>query len=190
MSCVIRWDMGEHYEETDNITADVVMESCVVETDEFSYWLSENYDMTTDTFNETVHDPVYSEMIDEFRDSDAGYQLRDSCEPLMNYVHILSSEPTSEEVEFCYKVNPNVSIIRIDTLDVCAISLTGGGMYLGDCIELAYFICDGVAPDKASDILTVDRDTLMFCREKYEKDGYVPLREIKDFYYGGKDDKR
>ena len=86
------------------------------------------------------------ESIDNFKNSENFYQLRDSYYPIYNYVHILQYSPSDAEILKILENAPNIAILHDEDLGVHLISLTGCGMDFSDSIAYAYMIIDRVIP--------------------------------------------
>jgi len=120
------------------------------------------------------------ELVDEFRDSDAYYDLEESYAPIYNFVHILEHKPSENDILMIEKYISNVVVVYLNEVDTYALALTGCGMDLSDCIELAYYIIDGRSPVEAKQIMSLDENAkklLLFCRKKKQ----ISFNEIKEF---------
>jgi hypothetical protein len=180
MSYVIYWDkFGE--EDFENMTMQCISDEYILASSEFENWAEAHLGSDIDSYTD-------EEKIDGFRDSDDYFWYQDSMHPMMNYVHILEYNASCEAVQFLLDVNPTVVIGTIESLDVDVICLSGGGMDLSDCIELAYYVCDGKSPVKSSQPMVIPKDIIMFCRDKVEESGFVHMDDIKKYVEERKDD--
>ena len=192
MSYAIFYDWSEKYDGEDyqNLTADKMLEDdeYIVETEQFDYWYDDN--KCEEDMEDFESEEEYKlSLVDDFRNSGAYDELRDTFVPMMSYVHILQNEPLDEAIELVEEYAGACVVIKIEELDCYGLALTGGGMDLSDYLELAYYILDGVSPIKSREVLSLRkeaRELLEFCRNS--KDG-VCLYDIKKFLEEKKDGK-
>jgi len=123
-------------------------------------------------------------LIEEFKDSDSYYDLKESYIPIINRIEILQNKPTEKQLELVEKHATAVSVIYEYDLDFYGLGLRGCGMDLSEYLELAYYIIDGISPIKANSIMSLsnkDRALLEFCREEVDKNGEVCFSKIEEF---------
>ncbi len=200
MSYSIHFDKwGELDEAYDNLTWDEVSSSdeLLTGTEQFSYWLDETYpdegwdsvEIEKELANNEDFD--ISEIMEDFRDSDAFWELQDTYVPIYNYVHLLSSSPYDKEILMVAKYVGNAVIVHLNDIDADVIALTGCGMDFSDNIELAYYLLDGESPIQASQIMSLGKSAekiLKFFRRK-AKGGRVTMFEIERFIDSGYEDE-
>ena len=174
MAYTIHYDFSENFENFQNLTWDLVAcdDDKLIETEEFEYFYEDN------NFDDKL------EALEEFKQSDAYFELSESYFPIYNYVHILKYKPDDEQIELLSKLVGNVVIVYIEELEVYGIALTTVGMDLSDHIELAYYIIDGVSPVKAGQIDLSDKELLKYCRDVIKKEGWISLNKIQKFIEG------
>jgi len=202
MSYVIHFDKwGYPDEEYRNLTWEEVCsdDAALAETEAFEYWLNENYEDEGLDASEIAQglcsneDFDVSELMEHFRNSDSYYEIQDGYTPIYNYVHVLMSEPTSEEILLVDKYVGNVVVVEIDSCDTCVLALTGCGMDLSDNIEMAYYLTDGESPVRASQImsLSTEAEAMLHHFRSYAKEfGRVSPIEVSNFikeYNDGKE---
>ena len=179
MSYTIDYDFTEYNEDNTNLSQELLNDDDYLETTErYLWWLADEYKLTPDECEEA------SEYCDEFRETNTWYELQDEYVPIMNYAYILQYKPRYEQVYLVAELVPTCSIIYIEDLGTYALGLTGGGMDLSDCLELAYMIIDGVSPIQTGQVMSLsDKATklLYFCREYIAEHGSVHPHLITDF---------
>jgi hypothetical protein len=172
MSYVIYWDkFGE--EDFDNMTIGCISDQYIVNSDEFEMWVDENINADDEY--------TIEEKIEMFKESESYFWYQDTLHPMMNYVHILEYSVSCEAAQFLLDIDPTVVIGTIEALDTDVICLSGGGMDLSDCIELAYYVCDGKSPVRSSQPMVIPEDIIMFCRDKVDTNGFVGMDDIKKY---------
>ena len=153
----------------------------LTQTEEFEGWIEYmGYEK-----NEGVDEKEFKEsLIEEFKDSDSYYDLKESFIPMVNAIEVLQKEPTNKQVELVEKYAPVASVVHEYNLDFYGLGLRGCGMDLSEYIELAYYVVDGVSPIKARSIMSLTgkaKELLEFCRDAVEKDGSISFCEIQEF---------
>ena len=126
MCYTIRFNFGEHFDEYENVTKNIV-----------ENLLSKDFERYKEIFG------LNSESFEEFEE----YEQKDFT-PMSNYVHILSSTPTEQQIVELAKITTQVVVVYIEELDTYGIALTGVGMDMSVYIELAYRIIDKESPVK------------------------------------------
>ena len=172
MSYSIYWNKFGS-EDFENFTVDCMSDKVMLDSDQYNYW--EDYSIDADD------EYTEEEKLDMFKESDAYYEFVDSFFPMMNYVHLLQFSAACDQINFLLEHDPVVAIGSITSIEADVICLTGGGMDLSDCIELAYYVIDGNSPVKCSQVMTVNKDLIMFCREVIDKKGFVNFDAIVEF---------
>ena len=117
------------------------------------------------------YDDVYYDELDNeekleyIRDSDAFHELAEGYYPMMNYVHVLQSEPIWEDVLKVYKNAPNIVLLK-DDMDNCYIGMTGAGMDFSEEIAYAYMVVDRCVPPG----FTIDEDSNYSLKKEAHKE--------------------
>ncbi len=193
MSYSIHFDKwGELDEAYDNLTWDEVSsdDKILANTEQFGYWHDGQYGFKAYISELTEED--LEERLEEFRDSDAFYELQDTYIPIYNYVHLLSSSPYEKEILLVAQYVGNVVVIHLNDIDADVIALTGCGMDFSDNIELAYYLLDGESPMQADQVMSLGKAAekiLLFCRRK-SSEGRVTMYEIERFISNGYQDEK
>ena len=125
-------------------------------------------------------------VMENFRDSEAFYQLEEDFEIPMQEQHILQTKEISlKHVKLVEEFCTNVVIVTHGKLDTYCIAMTGGGTSLAKSIELAYRIIDGESPfssDSNVGVSTEGAEALTYYRDYvtpgnvYSIKGVVQLR--------------
>ena len=126
MCYTIRFNFGEYFDEYENVTKNTVENLLIKDFEKYRKMFGLN-----------------SESFEEFEE----YEQKDFT-PMSNYVHILSSTPTEQQIVELAKLTTQVVVVYIEKLDVYTITLTGIGMDMSAYIELAYRIIDKESPVK------------------------------------------
>lgn len=181
MSYTINYNFSEKYEGEDyeNLSLNLIMNDSehLIKSDDFDCFYR-NYENEKDEFQEL--DEHKLSLVDEFRESD----FIEGFIPMMNYVHILQREPDEDSIRLINEHCRNCVIISIDEIEVNGIALVSCGMDLSECIELSYFLIDGISPVSARQIMSLSEvasNLLIHCRDVAKKAGFVSLYEIKRF---------
>jgi len=185
MSYSINYDFREKFEGSDYelMSFDCVLENedLLTQTEEFEGWI----EYMGYKKNEGVDEKEFKEsLIEEFKNSDSYYDLRDSFIPMVNEIEVLQNKPTDKQIELVEKYAPVASVIHEYNLDFYGLGLRGCGMDLSEYLELAYYIIDGVSPIKARSIISLSgkaKELLEFCRDTVKKDGSISFYKIQDF---------
>lgn len=131
--------------------------------EDFKLWLAKNKFLASEYFNEM-----------------------ESCYyPQFNYLHVLQNNSIPDKaIELCCKLTPDVVLVHSDELDTNFIALRSIGTDLSDQIELAYYIVDGVAPERAHDIFTLSEEAkkllLDFREGKHPEMAEDDIEDIKE----------
>jgi hypothetical protein len=125
MCYTIRFNFGEYFDEYENVTKNTVENLLIKDFEKYRKMFGLN-----------------SESFEEFEE----YEQKDFT-PMSNYVHILSSTPTEQQIVELAKLTTQV-VVYIEELDTYGIALTGVGMDMSAYIELAYRIIDKESPVK------------------------------------------
>ena len=128
----------------------------IVEDDELLQTVYENGGYSDSCYKELE----YEEKLEYIENSDELYELKDMYSPIINYIHVLQSEPTKEHIFKIYKNAPNVVIIK-DNMDNCYIGMSAAGLDLSQSIAYAYMVIDNFIPPG----FTIDKDN-NFCLKK------------------------
>jgi len=187
MSYTIFFDKWTDFDKYDNLTLETLCKNdyALSKTEVFENWYMYNYG--EDDYLEDVREGYarydylnLKDLAKEFKESDAYFILQDDLTPAYNEAYILKNIPTEQQILITYDCVPDISVVYIKNLDTYALALTGYGMNLSDCIELAYYIIDGQSPIEAKQIMSLDENAkklLLFCREKKQ----ISFNEIKKF---------
>lgn len=98
-------------------------------------------------------------VMENFRDSEAFYQLEEDFEIPMQEQHILQTKEISlKHVKLVEAFCTNIAIVAHDELGTCCIAMTGGGTSLAKSIELAYRIIDGQSPFSSDSNVGVSKE--------------------------------
>jgi hypothetical protein len=89
--------------------------------------------------------------------ADVALDKADCYFPMVNEAHILQYIPTDNEIKKVLEVCPNVSVVYLEDLDTCALTLNACGMDLSYELEAAYYIIDNVSPIQATWIPTTSK---------------------------------
>jgi len=185
MSYTIFFNEWTDFDKYDNLTLDTLCNNdyALSKTEVFENWYMYNYG--EDDYIEDVREGYarydYLNLVDlakKFKESDAYFILQDDLTPAYNEAYILNNKPTKKQILITYDCVPDISVVYIKNLDTYALALTGCGMNLSDCIELAYYITSGQSPVEAKQIMSLDENAkklLLCCRNKKQ----ISFNEIK-----------
>ncbi|RLF43819.1 MAG: hypothetical protein DRN17_05635 [Thermoplasmata archaeon] len=168
----------ENYE---NLTANWLSDETISNTDQFTYWFEEDMDQYESIEEAIDEGELMCDLVSMFQDSVAYSELMDSLWPAMYGMEVLSCVPSKHEVNLLFEINPTVTIGKLIEFDAYVIGLSGGGMDLTDCLELAYYVIDGRSPIESSQIMTVDEGLLEACRKERDDHGYVHIDFINKY---------
>ena len=182
MGYCVNYNFGEklEHEDYENLSWDVFEDDDInlINTDHFNYFYNDYKDE-----DEEDEEEYKLSLIDDFKESQAYWELKETFFPMMNYIHILQHTPTGDRIDIVNKYADVCVVVSIEELDIQGLALTGGGMDLSDRLELAYYILDGVSPITSSDITMGKKSTklLKHCREIAKKTGSISFNEICEF---------
>jgi len=176
MKTTIYYNFGKKLweDDYDNLTIEELTNNkdLLSKSEEFKEWLDYN-----DYTNKE------DEKIDEFKYSDSYLGMMDSYTPIYNIIHLLETQPSSEDLQLMMRVTSNVVAIYIEDLDTYALALTGCGMDMSAYLELAYYIVDNESPIKSQAINTLSKfgqDLLKRARSGDMINASKVLTEIKN----------
>lgn len=155
--------------------------SAIIESDQFSYWFSENNNESIEEMVEDGRADEVEDQIESFKESDAYYEYEDTFVPIYNIVHVLQSDPYNDNVKNVNKFASSCAIIELTKLETYVIALLGCGMDMSDNIELAYYFMDGESPVEASQIMSLSKDAeqiLLAFRKLFDATGRLSVNEI------------
>ena len=176
MSYTMHFDQWSDPESYDNLTSHLMLsdDEFIGTTDMYSYFADDYSD-----------DKLGSEeLLELFNESELFYQLSDEFIPLYNYVHILQSKPSDEQIRLAYEYCPSLSVIYSEQLDTHFIGLTCIGQDESSGIELAYYLLQQSSPiDGSADCFLGDdaKVLLNYCRTTYASNGCISIDSIDSF---------
>ena len=186
MSYAIHFDKWNEEGSFENKTLDLILEDTkrLVSTEEFKEWFFDKHEEDVETYIENNSFEDIEEESREFFYSDLYNELQDGYMPIYNFIHLLQREPSDKWINLLRELTESVSVVYIEDMDAHFIALLGCGMDMSDCIEIAYYVLDGVSPVKASQIMSLSenvKNLLLYCREYAEKNGSIYFNKIKEF---------
>lgn len=200
MSYSIYFDQWGNLDKYTNLTFETISsyDEELSRTEAFEDWFEDRYGdrglNLEDIRNGDIEDEdlrIY-ELADEFRDSDAYYDLEESYAPMCNFVHILEHKPSENDILMIEKYTSSVVVVYLNEVDTYALALTGCGMDLSDNLELAYYFSDGRSPIIAQEFLSLSEEAqkiCLFCRQGVKKHDWVSNYAINSFIKAGYKDE-
>jgi len=186
MSYAIHFDKWNQEGTYDNKTLDLITRDTkrLVSTEEFKEWFFDKHEEDVETYIKNNSFEDIEDESEEFFYSDLYNRLEDGYIPIYNFIHLLQGKPYDEWINLLSELTGSVCVIYIEDMDAHFIALLGCGMDMSDCIELGYYVLDGVSPVKASQVMSLSDNSeklLLYCREYAKENGSIYFNKIKEF---------